>query len=174
MLVGYWLVILKQIHLSKLSAGILAYNVSPGGELKVLLVHPGGPFWKNKDEGAWSIPKGEYTQDEEALTAAKREFKEEVGIELPGGDFVPLKAVKIKSGKLIAAWAIQADINIDDIQSNHFEMEWPPRSGKKQFFPEVDKAGWFSIEEAKIKITSGQVSFLDQLVNVTSNNGYFQ
>ncbi|MCW3108402.1 MAG: hypothetical protein JWQ09_2908 [Segetibacter sp.] len=155
--------------MQKLSAGILVYDINTKGKLQVLLVHPGGPFWKDKDEGAWSIPKGEYTAGEDALLAAKREFKEETGIELPAGDFIPLEAVEIKSGKVISAWAIKAALDIAFIQSNEFEMEWPPRSGKKQFFPEVDKAGWFSIEDAKIKINNGQVAFLEQLVTVINN-----
>ena len=152
--------------MQKLSAGILLYNLTIEGELKVFLVHPGGPFWKNKDEGTWSIPKGEYEEGEDALMAAKREFKEETGNELPEGEFIPLEPVKIKSGKVIAAWATEAALDFGFIQSNTFEMEWPPRSGKKQLFPEVDKAGWFTIDEAKIKINSGQVAFLEQLVAV--------
>ena len=153
----------------KLSAGILLYNFSPEGKLQVLLVHPGGPFWKNKDEGAWSIPKGEYVEGEDALAAAKREFKEETGNELSEGDFIALEPVKIKSGKVISVWAVKGDINLAFIQSNEFEMEWPPRSGKKQLFCEVDKAGWFLIEDAKTKISSGQVAFLEQLVQVITN-----
>lgn len=150
----------------KLSAGILVYHFKAEGALQVLLVHPGGPFWKNKDEGAWSIPKGEYVQGEDALLVAKREFKEETGIELPAGEFKPLKAVKIKSGKLISAWAIRAELDLTLFQSNQFEMEWPPRSGRRQFFPEVDKAEWFTLEDAKIKINAGQVAFLDQLSEI--------
>lgn len=141
----------------------------PEGELQVLLVHPGGPFWKNKDEGAWSIPKGEYAEGEDALSAAKREFKEEMGIEVPAGEFVPLEPVKIKSGKLISAWAIKAALDTAFIKSNEFEMEWPPRSGKKQFFPEVDKAEWFLIEDAKMKINRGQLGFLKQLETIVQN-----
>src|SRR5205085_8929463 len=138
------------------SAGLLLYRVRDSGP-EVLLVHPGGPFWKNKDEGAWSIPKGEYDEGEEAVPAAKREFKEETGNDLPDGNFIPLHSVKIKSGKVISAWAIKSAFDVTSIQSNNFEMEWPPRSGKRQFFPEMDKAQWFSIEDAKVKINSGQV-----------------
>jgi predicted NUDIX family NTP pyrophosphohydrolase len=152
--------------LSKLSAGILVYNVPSDDQLKVLLVHPGGPHWKNKDEGAWSIPKGEYEEGEDALSAAKREFKEEMGIEVPDTTYIPLEPAKIKSGKVITAWAIQAEIDLRFIQSNQFEMEWPPRSGKKQFFPEVDKSEWFSIEEARVKINNGQAALLEQLVAI--------
>ena len=152
--------------MAKLSAGILAYRIEEQGEVQVLLVHPGGPFWQKKDDGAWSLPKGEYEEGEDALSAAKREFKEELGVELPAGKFIPLKPVKIKSGKVVAAWAIEAELKTVFIQSNQFEMEWPPRSGKKQFFPEVDKAEWFSIEQAKIKINSGQIAFLEQLAEI--------
>jgi predicted NUDIX family NTP pyrophosphohydrolase len=152
--------------MKKLSAGILAYNLSEQGELKVFLVHPGGPFWKNKDEGAWSIPKGEYDEEEDPLLAAKREFTEETGAVLPAGDFIPLEAVKIKSEKVISAWAINVSPDMAFIESNQFEMEWPPRSGKKQFFAEVDRADWFSIEDAKTKINPGQLGFLEQLVGI--------
>jgi predicted NUDIX family NTP pyrophosphohydrolase len=163
-------VILKQIQLPKLSAGILAYKVSSKGELKVFLVHPGGPFWKNKDAGAWSIPKGEYAQGEDALLAAKREFTEETGNELHEGEYLPMQPVKIKSGKVITAWATKAALDIAFIKSNDFEMEWPPRSGKMQPFPEVDKAGWFTIDEARVKINAAQVAFLDQLKAVIHNH----
>ncbi len=149
----------------KLSAGILVFKLIDK-KLFVLLVHPGGPFWKNKDEGAWSIPKGEYEEGEDALLAAKREFKEETGIDLPAGEFIPLTPVKIKSGKVITAWAIHAELGVTFIQSNQFEMEWPPRSGKKQLFPEVDKAEWFSIEKAQTKINSGQAALLMELSGV--------
>lgn len=152
--------------MKKLSAGILAYNLSEQGELKVFLVHPGGPFWKNKDEGAWSIPKGECDEEEDPLLAAKREFTEETGAVLPAGDFIPLEAVKIKSGKVISAWAINVSPDMAFIESNQFEMEWPPRSGKRQFFAEVDRADWFSIENAKTKINPGQLGFLEQLVGI--------
>lgn len=149
----------------------MTYDITAEGQPQVLLVHPGGPFWKNKEEGAWSIPKGEYEEGEDPLLAARREFKEETGIELPAGEFIALESVKIKSGKVISAWAIKASLDITFIQSNEFEMEWPPRSGKKQFFPEVDKAAWFSVEDAKIKINSGQVPFLERLVAITERVG---
>src|SRR4051812_36757952 len=127
--------------LTKQSAGILLYHIPPQG-LHVLLVHPGGPFWRNKDDGAWSIPKGEYGEGEDSLSAAKREFREEIGVDLPAGDYTPLMPVKTKSGKVISAWCINAFLQVDQIQSNEFEIEWPPRSGKKVRFPEVDKADW--------------------------------
>lgn len=147
----------------KQSAGLVLYNLDHEKKLMVFLVHPGGPFWRNKDEGTWSIPKGEYEEGEDALVAAKREFKEETGNELPAHGFVPLQPVKIKSGKVITAWAVKADLKQFFIKSNLFEMEWPPKSGRKQFFPEVDKADWFFMEKARTKITAGQVAFLDQL-----------
>ena len=150
----------------KLSAGILAFKSTPEGELKVFLVHPGGPFFKNKDKGVWSLPKGEYEEGEDALLAAKREFTEETGNKAPEGEFIPLAPVKIKSGKLISAWAIKAELEYTFIKSNVFEMEWPPKSGKQQFFAEVDKAGWFTIEDAKTKINLGQAAFLNQLFEV--------
>lgn len=142
------------------------YRANNHQTVEVLLVHPGGPFWKNKDEGAWSLPKGEYTSADDALAAAKREFVEETGIELPPGEFIPLQPIKIKSDKLITAWAIEAALDVSEIKSNTFEMEWPPRSGKKQVFPEIDKAGWFTMDEAKLKINAGQAGFLQQLIAV--------
>jgi len=147
----------------KLSAGIIAYRKSKDNQPEVLLVHPGGPLFKNKDNGVWSVPKGEYTEDEDALLAAKREFTEETGNVLPEGEFIRLQPVKIKSGKIITAWATNADFIQPFISSNFFEMEWPPKSGKKQFFPETDKAEWFTLKEARQKISSGQVNLLEQL-----------
>ncbi len=147
----------------RLSAGILAYKINMNKEVEVLLVHPGGPFFKHKDAGAWSIPKGEYLEDDDALLAAKREFAEETGNNLDGLEFIPLTPVKIKSGKIISAWAVEADFSEPFIQSNSFEIEWPPRSGKKQSFPEIDKAEWFSLKEASYKINGGQSGFIQQL-----------
>lgn len=147
--------------MTKQSAGILVYRkMVTGGE--VFLVHPGGPFWKNKDEGAWSIPKGEFDDSENPMDAAKREFLEETGISL-SGDFIELKPVKLKSGKKVFAWAVEKNIDAGNIASNTFEMEWPPRSGKFQSFPEVDKGEWFSFEKARKKINVMQVALLDQL-----------
>lgn len=154
--------------MAKLSAGILVYKINNEGKPVVLLVHHGGPFWQKKDEGAWSIPKGEYEEGEDALLAAKREFKEETGNELPESDFIKLTPVKIKSGKVVSVWAVNADFKTPLIQSNTFEMEWPPRSGKKQLFAEVDKAEWFTMEKAAIKINSGQLKILEQLIEVLS------
>ncbi|MBC8054511.1 MAG: NUDIX domain-containing protein [Sphingobacteriaceae bacterium] len=144
----------------KQSAGILAYRKR--GELEVLLVHPGGPFYKNKDEGVWSIPKGEYTT-EEALGVAKKEFTEETGNVINAKDFLRLSDIIIKSGKKISAWAVECDFDTPFLKSNLFEMEWPPKSGKMASFPEADKAEWHSMREARIKIHPGQVGFLDQL-----------
>ena len=145
----------------KKSAGILLYR-RRSETLEVLLVHPGGPFWAKKDEGAWSIPKGEYSDGEDPLTAALREFQEETGAQ-PSGEFIPLTPVKQAGGKLVHAWALQMDFNPAVLKSNTFAMEWPPKSGKLRDFPEVDRAAWFGIDEARRKILKGQVDFLDQL-----------
>ena len=147
----------------KQSAGILAHRQNENGEFELLLVHPGGPFFKNKDEGAWSIPKGEYEEGDDGLSAAKREFTEETGNVLPDNEFVPLQPIKIKSGKVISAWAVEADFPEPLIESNYFEIEWPPRTGKKQYFPEIDKAEWFTLKEARYKINAGQVNIIEQL-----------
>lgn len=133
--------------------------------MQVFLVHPGGPFFKNKDLGAWSIPKGEFLDDADALAAAKREFEEETGKAI-GGDFIELKPVRQKSGKTVHAWAVEGDINHETINSNLFEMEWPPKSGKKQSFPEIDRAGWFEVAEAKLKINGAQAAFIDELTKI--------
>lgn len=147
--------------MGKQSAGILLYR-KLNKVLQVFLVHPGGPFWKNKDDGAWSVPKGEYEDDEDPLTAAKREFYEETG-QYVDGEFTMLTAVKLKSGKMVQAWAIEGDIDHEKIKSNLFEMEWPPKSGKKQSFAEVDRGGWFTIDEAKIKVNVAQVGLIEEL-----------
>jgi predicted NUDIX family NTP pyrophosphohydrolase len=146
---------------SKKSAGILLYRKSH--LIEFLLVHPGGPFWKNKDSGVWSIPKGEFTEAELPLNAAIREFEEEIGIVLKG-DFVELSPIKQKNGKLVFAWALEGDVDTNFIKSNLFELEWPPKSGKKQMFPEINKAQWFGVEEAKRKIIEAQVNFIDELM----------
>jgi predicted NUDIX family NTP pyrophosphohydrolase len=142
------------------SAGLLMFRRRDG--IEVLLVHPGGPFWRKKDLGAWSIPKGEFEEDEEALAAAKREFEEETGI-APVGEFVALGEIRQPSGKLVTAWAFEGDCALEKIRSNVFEMEWPPKSGKMREFPEVDRAGWFSLDEARKKILKGQAGFLGKL-----------
>lgn len=147
--------------MTKQSAGILAYRIS-AGYLEVFLVHPGGPFWKNKDLGAWSIPKGEFEVNEPPLTAAKREFEEETGQTIDG-DFVQLAPIKYKNGKIVHAWAISANPDHTQIKSNFFEMEWPPRSGKTASFEEVDRAEWFDITIAKQKIVPAQIGLLEEV-----------
>ena len=133
-----------------------------GPELQVFLVHPGGPFWKNKDAGAWSIPKGEYGDEEDALAAARREFQEETGF-AASGEFAPLGEITQPSGKVVIAWALEGDCRAEDIRSNTFSMEWPPKSGRQQEFPEVDRAAWFHLKEARKRILPGQAGFLDRL-----------
>lgn len=145
----------------KKSAGILLYKIHQE-ELKVLLVHPGGPFWAKKDLGAWSVPKGEFLDDEEPLKAAQREFHEETG-EKVDGDFIELGMVKLKSGKQVFCWAVEKDFNIENLISNNCEVVWPPRSGKLISIPEVDRAAWFSIEQAIEFINGGQKPFLVRL-----------
>lgn len=145
----------------KKSAGILLYK-KVDDVLLFFLVHPGGPFWKNKDEGSWSIPKGEFT-DEEPLLAARREFEEETGVRITS-DCISLTPVRLKFGKLIYAWALEQDLDPSSLVSNSFEMEWPPRSGKMSAFPEVDRAGWFTVEEALKKINSAQQAFIQEVV----------
>jgi predicted NUDIX family NTP pyrophosphohydrolase len=145
----------------KLSAGIVLFR-KPGPDLEIFLVHPGGPFWTNKDLGAWSFPKGEYSDDEEPLTVAKREFLEETGSTVDG-ELIPLTPVRQKGGKIVSLWAVEGDIDPETIRSNTFEMEWPPRSGKKAEFPEVDRARWYSVSEARRKLNAGQVPALDEL-----------
>jgi predicted NUDIX family NTP pyrophosphohydrolase len=152
--------------MNKISAGILLFRVK-NKYPEVLLVHPGGPFWKNKDEGAWTIPKGETNKDESLLTTAIREFKEETGITIKG-KFIQLNAIKQKSGKWVHAWAFEKDIDETKIKSNNFELEWPIRSGKMQFFPEIDKACWYNIEEAKRKINPAQIPILDEINQLLS------
>jgi len=146
---------------SRRSAGLLFFRQS-GGATEVFLVHPGGPFWARKDDGAWSIPKGEFAEGEEPLDAAKREFWEETGSQAEG-DFQPLDPVRQPSGKLVYAWAVRGDIDPAAVRSNNFSMEWPKGSGKMREFPEVDRAGWFSFIVARRKLLKGQVPFLDQL-----------
>jgi predicted NUDIX family NTP pyrophosphohydrolase len=145
----------------KASAGLLLYRGSPQG-LEVLLVHPGGPFWKKKDAGAWSIPKGEYGEDEDPLAAARREFEEETGAAVEG-EFLPLTPIRQKGGKQVLAWAVRADFDPSVLRSNLFSMEWPPRSGRQQEFPEVDRAEWFPLDAAREKILESQKPLLDEL-----------
>jgi predicted NUDIX family NTP pyrophosphohydrolase len=144
------------------SAGILLYRLRDGGP-EVLLVHPGGPFWARKDAGAWSIPKGEYDDGENPQAAALREFEEETGTALSPAALADLGTVRLKSGKRVAAWAVEGDLDADTIASNTFELEWPPRSGRMQTVPEVDRAGWFGLAEAREKLNPAQGAFLDRL-----------
>lgn len=146
----------------KKSAGLLIYK-HVAGELQVFLVHPGGPFWKNKDWGSWSIPKGELMDGEDTLAAAKRELMEETGI-VSAGLFLPLTPLKQKSGKTVYAWAVEMEIDAACIVSNELEMEWPPRSGQFKSFPEIDRGEWFLPDEAKQKINPSQAAFIDELV----------
>jgi predicted NUDIX family NTP pyrophosphohydrolase len=147
--------------MAKLSAGLLMFR-GRHGALEVFLVHPGGPFWKNKDDGAWSIPKGEYSQGEDRLEAARREFREETGFE-PGTELIPLGEARQPSGKIVTVWAFEGDCDPAGLRSNTFSIEWPPKSGQSREFPEVDRADWFPIDIARTKILKGQLSFLDRL-----------
>ncbi|HVO91475.1 MAG TPA: NUDIX domain-containing protein [Terriglobales bacterium] len=145
----------------KISAGLLLYRCRD--ELEIFLVHPGGPFWAKKDAGAWSIPKGEIAHGEEPLRAAKREFFEETGFAVDG-NFRALDPIKQAGGKIVQAWAIEADCDPAEIHSNSFSIEWPPKSGKTREFPEVDRAGWFGIGEARKKILAAQTGLIDQFL----------
>jgi predicted NUDIX family NTP pyrophosphohydrolase len=145
----------------KLSAGLLIFR-RRDDRVEVLLVHPGGPFWANKDDGAWSLPKGEYTGPEDPLEAAKREFLEETGF-MARGTFFPLGEARQPGGKRVTAWALEMEIDASAIRSNTFSLEWPPKSGKLREFPEVDRALWFTLPEARMKILKGQVYFLEKL-----------
>jgi len=146
---------------AKTSAGILLYRYREGA-LQVLLVHPGGPFWAQKDLGAWSVPKGLIDPGEDALKAALREFREETGF-IARNHFIQLTPVRMKSGKVVKVWAVEGDCEPSEIKSNAFSMEWPPGSGKQQEFPEVDLAAWFDVDQARKKINQGQVGLLDEL-----------
>jgi predicted NUDIX family NTP pyrophosphohydrolase len=149
--------------MAKRSAGILLYR-GKGAGLELLLVHPGGPFWAKKDLGAWSIPKGEYEEGEDPLAVARREFEEELGSPAPAGDAIELGELEQPSRKLITAYAIEGDVDVGTLSSNLFEMEWPPKTGRLQSFPEVDRAQWFTVKEARDKILPGQRPFIDRLL----------
>ena len=153
----------------KFSAGVLLYRRDNDG-LGVFLVHPGGPYWSKKDLGAWSIPKGEYKAGEDPLSAAKREFQEETGFAPPTGEWISLSEVKLSSGKVVTAWAVEGDCDADAMRSNMFSMEWPPKSGKMQEFPEVDRAAWFTLPEAQEKIHPAQQEFLVRLAAIVREN----
>lgn len=147
-------------HRSEVSAGVLAFRRKP--RLELLLAHPGGPYWRHKDEGAWSIPKGN-VESGDLLACAKREFNEETGL-VAAGPFTALTPLRQKSGKTVHAFALEADFDLAGFSSNHFEMEWPPRSGKKQSFPEIDRVAYFSVATARRKILPGQRPFIEELV----------
>jgi len=155
--------------MSKVSAGLLMYRVR-GGRVQVLLAHPGGPFWRKKDGGAWTIPKGEVGDGEALLDAARREFREELGLE-PTGEFRAMPPVKQKGGKVVHAWAFEGDLDPASVTSNTFEMEWPPRSGKRVAFPEVDRAEFFDLVTAREKINPAQVALLDELERLMEESG---
>ena len=146
------------------SAGLLPYRFTRGRVLEILVVHPGGPFWLNKDDGAWSIAKGEYEPGEDPETAANREFAEELGQDAPAGERIDLGELRQPGGKVVRAWAVEADLDADHIVSNEFEMEWPPHSDRRTSWPEVDRAEWMSVATAKQKLLKGQVGFADRLV----------
>jgi predicted NUDIX family NTP pyrophosphohydrolase len=150
--------------MSRKSAGLLMFRRRSGERVELLLAHPGGPLWARKDEGAWTIPKGEYDDEEDALEAAKREFVEETGF-APAGPYLPLGSLKQASGKSVSAWAFESDCDPSQLVSNEFEMEWPPRSGRKRRFQEVDRAAWFDADEARGKLLKGQVGFVDALLD---------
>lgn len=151
----------------KTSAGLLLYRRR--AELEVFLVHPGGPFWAKKDAGAWSLPKGEFAEAEDPLQAAKREFTEETGFAIDG-EFRRLEPVKQSGGKIVHAWAIEADCDVSKVRSNLFSIEWPPKSGRMQQFPEVDRAGWFNLAEARKRINKSQQGLIDQLTSTLEAN----
>jgi predicted NUDIX family NTP pyrophosphohydrolase len=151
--------------MAKKSAGILLYRLNTAGEPEFFLVHPGGPFWQKKDLHAWSVPKGEFDDPEDALDAAKREFREETGMEI-SGQFMQLEPVRQKSGKTVHCFAIEGDFDPSLLKSNYFETEWPPHSGKRQSFPEVDMGEWFNEVAAKQKINEYQSGLIDQLINM--------
>ena len=145
------------------SSGVLLFRRADGG-VEVLLGHMGGPFWAKKDDGAWSIPKGEHDPDEDAEAAARREFAEELGVPVPATELIPLG--EIRARKVLTAWAAEGDLDVDAVVSNTFELEWPPRSGRLQEFPEIDRAAWFDVETARAKVVVGQRPFLDRLVEL--------
>jgi predicted NUDIX family NTP pyrophosphohydrolase len=149
---------------TRTSAGILLWRRGGGG-VEVLLGHMGGPFWARRDDGAWSFPKGEYGPGEEPVAVARREFEEETGSPAPS-DLVPLGQLRVTSGKVLALWTAEGDLDASAAVSNTFELEWPPRSGRVQAFPEVDRSAWFGLEEARAKLVTGQVPFLDRLLEL--------
>jgi predicted NUDIX family NTP pyrophosphohydrolase len=146
------------------SSGLVVYRLDDEGSVEVFLVHPGGPYWAKKDEGSWSIPKGEFEEGEDALLAARREFEEEVGSPAPAGDLIDLGEIRQASGKRVLAWAVCGDVDEAAVTSNTFDLEWPPHSGRIQAFPEVDRGGWFPAEAARQKLSRGQDAFIERLL----------
>lgn len=158
--------------MAKTSAGILPFRFGSDGELEVLVVHPGGPFWKDKDAHAWSVAKGEHGTDEEPLAAAEREFAEELGFPAPAGPRLDLGEVRQGGGKVVRAWGVEAgDLPDGAVASNTFEMEWPPRSGTVQVFPEIDRAQWMTAPDARLRLVRAQVAFLDRLAEHVAGSG---
>jgi predicted NUDIX family NTP pyrophosphohydrolase len=151
--------------MAKFSAGILVFRYQ-SSQVEVLLAHPGGPYWAKKDNGSWSIIKGEYGQDEKAFDAAKREFKEETSHDAPDSEYLDLGETKRKDGKNIRTWAVESDFDTTKFKSNTFEIEWPPKSGKMMEYPENDRAEWFSLDEAIVKINKDQIVFLKRLAEI--------
>ena len=156
--------------MTKQSAGILMYKIEDG-ELRVLLVHPGGPLFTKRDAGWWSIPKGEYSGDEDAMAAAVRELREETGAEVEVSNLVELGSVRQKSGKVVTAWGVEMDFDVTTLVSNLFELEWPPRSGVRREYPEVDRGEWFGPEAAREKVNSAQAAFIDRLEALLAESG---
>ena len=157
---------------TEVSTGILTFRRREKGGIEVLLAHPGGPYWRNRDEGAWSIPKGEYADGDDPWAAAQREFEEEVGLRPPTGPRVDLGSVKQSGGKVVTAFAVHGDLDVTDAHSNTFELEWPRGSGQLRTFPEVDRVGWFPVAHARVKLLKGQVGFLDELMAHPSLAGF--
>jgi predicted NUDIX family NTP pyrophosphohydrolase len=149
--------------MARTSAGVLLYRRGGGG-VEVLIGHMGGPFWARKDDAAWSIPKGEHGPDEDPLAVARREFEEEMGSPVPASELVPLGQVRQSGGKVLTVWAAEGDLDADATTSNTFELEWPPRSGRVQEFPEIDRAAWVTVDVARAKLVKGQVPLLDRLL----------
>jgi predicted NUDIX family NTP pyrophosphohydrolase len=152
----------------KPAAGILLFRRGPAG-LEVFIAHMGGPFWARKDAHAWSIPKGEYAPPEDAFAAAKREFREEIGVDAPDTDYLPLGDVRYSSGKVVTVFAAESDLEVSEVVSNTFEVEWPPRSGKLATFPEIDDARWVPLADARVKLVAGQLPALDVLERLTAS-----
>jgi len=150
---------------SQRSAGLLLYRRTPDGAVEVLLAHPGGPIWAKRDEGAWTVPKGEFHDGEAAWAVAQREFEEETGHPAPGGDPIELGEIRQKGGKLVEAWALEGDLDPATAHSNTFPLEWPPRSGRWMTVPEIDRVEWFAPDEARRRIKDTQIPFIDRLLD---------